>query len=386
MGSSPGDDRHFGPETPLPVLAGQVLVAGFPGVSLPDVLSQASSSGQLGGIILFKRNLTGVGLEALEDLARLIAGFLGTATMPPLVSVDQEGGRVARLGPPILALPPMAELGATFDSELCRRTGRVLGEQLRAVGFNCDFAPVLDIDTNPSNPIIGDRAFGRTAEAVIETALAFGDGLLEAGVIPCGKHFPGHGDTDVDSHLALPRLSHDRRRLDQVELAPFRAARGRLPMLMTAHISFDAIDPDVPATMSHAVLTDLLRGELAYDGVIVSDDLEMGAVRQRMSIPEAACDAIAAGCDALLICSDVDEVGRARAALAARAARDGAFRERLRDAANRFLRVRAIHPPAAHGTVGATLHAALRPEVAMGLEREIAARVLADAASSRPRT
>src|SRR5690606_34075683 len=230
--------------------------------------------GALGGVILFKRNL-----GTLEEIAELVAAIQDAypSGVAPLVSIDQEGGRVARLGAPVVKLPPMRALGERDDADLTRRAARVLGAQLLALGIGVDFAPVLDVDTNPANPVIGDRSFGRDPETVIRHALAFAEGLREAGVIACGKHFPGHGDTDLDSHLALPRIAHDRARLDRVELAPFRAARGKVPTIMTAHVVFDAIDPSVPATLSRAVIEGVLRGELGYDGVIVSDDLEMKA-------------------------------------------------------------------------------------------------------------
>jgi beta-N-acetylhexosaminidase len=220
----------------------------------------------------------------------------------------------------------------------------VLGAQLAALGINVDFAPVLDVDTNPDNPVIGDRSFGRDAETVITHALAFARGLAARGVASCGKHFPGHGDTDLDSHLALPRIAHDRARLDAVELAPFRAARGLVPSIMTAHVVFDALDPGVPATLSRRVITGLLREELGYDGVIVSDDLEMKAVFDRWGVAESAVRAIEAGCDLLLVCSRLELVEEAAEALVARASTDPSFAHRLTEAAARVDRLRAQVP------------------------------------------
>jgi beta-N-acetylhexosaminidase len=212
-----------------------------------------------------------------------------------------------------------------------------------------NFAPVLDVDTNPENPVIGDRAFGHTADAVIDHAFAFAEGLHEGGVLSCGKHFPGHGDTDLDSHLALPTLRHDRNRLDAVELRPFFAAVGRLPSLMTAHVVFDAVDPGVPATMSKAAIGQLLRGEVGFDGAVFSDDLEMKAVTNQHEIEEAGLLAIEAGCDLLLVCSDLDAAARVRETLAAEAGRSTAFEGRLREARSRAdaLRrsIRDLPPP-----------------------------------------
>jgi beta-N-acetylhexosaminidase len=299
----------------------------------------ACARGELGGIILFKRNLRDV-----HDIPRLISKFVEATppALPLLVAVDQEGGRVARLGSPVLQLPPMRRLAALDDPELTEACGRVLGRQLRALGFTMDLAPVLDVDTNPHNPVIGDRSFGSTPEAVVRHALAFARGLgSPGGVLSCGKHYPGHGDTDLDSHLALPRLSHPRQRLDAVELPPFLAARGVLPALMTAHVVFDSVEAGVPATLSSAAVTGLLRGELGFDGVVVSDDLEMKAISAHYGVPQAAVSAVAAGVDSLLICSDTAAVFAAQAALVARAEADSSFRARLEDAAERSVRMRA---------------------------------------------
>lgn len=321
-------------------LAGRVLCAGFPGKDLPQALSARLERDALGGVILFKRNLGGI--EEVAALVRTIVSRSGG--LSPLVAIDQEGGRVARLGAPVVKLPPMRRLGERDEPALTERCGAVLGAQLAALGINVDFAPVLDVDTNPDNPVIGDRAFGRDAGAVITHALAFARGLSAAGVASCGKHFPGHGDTDLDSHLALPRIAHDRARLDAVELAPFRAARGLVPSIMTAHVVFDALDRDVPATLSRRVITGLLREELGYDGVIVSDDLEMKAVFDRWGVAESAVRAIEAGCDLLLVCSRLDLVEEAAGALTDRARRDPAFASRLAEAAGRVDRLRAAFP------------------------------------------
>lgn len=319
---------------PLAQAAGRVLVAGFAAGPVDPVVADMARRGSLGGIILFRRNI-----PSLHSCASLLAEYialhrLGSQT-PPLLAVDQEGGRVARLGAPVIALPPMLEFAAQHAAHEIERTAGILGRQLRTLGFNFNMAPVLDVDTNPDNPIIGDRAFGKTPDDVIARALPFADGLMGAGILACGKHFPGHGDTDLDSHLALPRLPHDLERLRNVELAPFAAAQGRVPAIMTAHVVFEAIDPQVPATLSRAVMHDLLRVELGYDGAIVSDDLEMKAVANHFGAAEAAVMAIAAGCDVLLVCSDVERLKRIHEALIHEAEAKPAFRERLLDAAHR---------------------------------------------------
>ena len=356
----------------LRVLAGQVLVAGFSGKDAPEELLRPCALGELGGIVLFKRNL-----GAMHEVSALCSRFAETAPreFPLLVAVDQEGGRVARLGAPVLKLPPMHALGELGDLDLTERAGTLLGRQLRALGFTMNLAPVLDVNTNPHTPVIGDRAFADSPEQVIEQALAFARGLERpGGVLACGKHFPGHGDTNLDSHLALPRLSHDRDRLDEVELRPFRAAQGTLSAIMTAHVVFDALAPGVPATLAPAVVHGLLRQELGFEGLVLSDDLEMKAIADHYGIEQAACMAIEAGCDALLVCSDLALVERARRALAERARHDRAFAQRLEEAAERCiaLRQRCVPEPV---TDRAALERALCEDEARELSLEIAEHV-----------
>jgi beta-N-acetylhexosaminidase len=326
-------------------MAGNVIVCGFAGLEAPATIHRWLSEQSVAGLILFKRNIDGV-----DQAAALIASCTARSdpALPILVCVDQEGGRVARFGEPVLRLPPMQTLAAAGDTRLTRDAAKVLGRQLRAIGINLDFAPVLDVDTNPDNPVIGDRAFGCTPDVVIEHALTFADGLQDGGVLSCGKHFPGHGDTDLDSHVALPTLRHDRARLDEVELRPFRAAAQRVPSVMTAHVIFEAVDRNVPATMSAAAIGQLLREDLGFEGAVFSDDLEMKAVTKRYSVEEAGVLAIEAGCDLLLVCSDLEAAARLREALAAEASRSSAFHARLTEARSRADalrgRVRALPP------------------------------------------
>jgi len=318
-------------------LAGNVIVCGFAGVEAPPAVHRWLSEEAVAGLILFKRNIVDV-----DQAAALIASCVDgrDTAVPILICVDQEGGRVARFGEPVLRLPTMRTLAAAGDAQLTRDAATVLGQQLRAIGINLDFAPVLDVDTNPDNPVIGDRAFGHTPDTVIEHALAFAAGLHDGGVLSCGKHFPGHGDTDLDSHLALPTLRHDRARLDEVELRPFRAAATRIPSVMTAHVVFEAVDPDVPATMSATAINELLREDIRFDGAVFSDDLEMKAISERYSIEEAGVLAIEAGCDLLLVCSDLEAAARLRETLATEAGRSKQFRARLIEARVRANRLR----------------------------------------------
>lgn len=325
---------------PSILAAGQVLVGGFSGLSVPSVLLEAFAEGSIGGVTFFSRNI-----DTPQQLHTVIAAIEWPDERPPLLAIDQEGGRVARLKSPIVKLPPMRELGHLGDPSLTKRAAALLGNQLRAIGLTMNFAPVLDVDTNPDNPVIGDRAFGTTPEEVVVHARAFAAGLADAGILSCGKHFPGHGDTLLDSHLALPTVKHALARLEAVELAPFRQALD-FPAFMTAHVVFPELDAHRPATLSPHVVGGLLRRDMGYEGVIISDDLEMKAVAKMHSIAESAILAIEAGCDVLLVCSDTDALFDAREQLAAKARKDVGFSARLNDAAERSLRLRRSAPPA----------------------------------------
>lgn len=327
----------------LPQLCGQLLVCGWDGVALPAPLVAALGAGERGGIIAFRRNL-----PQLEQAVRASAAAVGAAPgeLPPFVGIDEEGGRVTRLPSPVHALPPMRQLGARGDPELASRAGTVVAAVVRPLGFCIDFAPVLDVDSNPQNPIIGDRAFSERPDQVAELGIAFARGLEAGGVAACGKHFPGHGDTHVDSHLALPTVAHDLERLLAVELLPFRAAAAAgMAAFMSAHVVYPALDPERPATLSPRIATAWLRDDLGFGGVLFSDDLEMRALADRMAIEQSAVAAVEAGCDVLLVCHDPSLQARAHAALVARARADRGFLARCTEAAERALAARRRFPP-----------------------------------------
>jgi beta-N-acetylhexosaminidase len=331
-------------QLPLTVLCGQLMVGGFHGTMLPSRYARALAEGRRGGAILFKRNIG----DEIGDVAALNVALrdAGNPDMPALIGIDQEGGRVARIGPPALVLPPMRVLGASGDHALVRRVARTQALELAALGFTMNFAPVLDIDTRAQNPVIGDRAFGDDPQNVARLGVAFAAGIDDGGLLACGKHFPGHGDTTSDSHIERPVVAHARARLNAVELVPFvAAANAEIAALMTAHVTYPALDPHAPATLSRAICTKLLRGELGYEGVLVSDDLEMGAIRGALSVEDAAMQAIHAGCDMLLVGEDEDAQDRVHEALVRRAESDSRFRERCAQAAERVLRMRRKRPP-----------------------------------------
>ncbi len=280
---------------------GQLLFAGFEGLELPEDLARLIASGRVGGVVLFARNVGDP-----DQVKSLNAALHACAPedAPLLIAIDQEGGRIQRLRDPWTQWPPMQRLGEADDLELTAAVARALALELSNLGIGLDFAPCVDVDTNPANPIIGDRSFGREPTRVAAHAVPFIRAMQDAGVAACAKHFPGHGDTACDSHLVLPRLDHDLARLHAVELPPFAAAiEAGVASIMTAHVLFPALDAKRPATLSPDVMA-ILREELAYDGVVFSDDLEMKAVADHHR-PKALVDGcLEAGVDSLLVCRD----------------------------------------------------------------------------------
>ncbi len=264
------------------------------------------------GVILFARNMPDrAGLQTLlAELHEFDADLLFT--------IDHEGGRVDRLPAGCTRFPPALILAQKGDPGLVRQVARAQGRELRALGFHINFAPVLDVHSNPANPIIGDRAFGTTPEEVIHNALPYLQGLAEAGILGCGKHFPGHGDTSCDSHLELPRVELDLERLRSLEMQPFaRAISQGLAMMMTAHVVYPALDPRLPASLSPVVIGEYLRSALGFDGIVVSDDLEMKAISDHFGIGQAAALAVEAGSDVVLVCETPDLIRRAHGGLCA---------------------------------------------------------------------
>jgi beta-N-acetylhexosaminidase len=279
--------------------AGQLAIAGFAGHSLPRELGLLAREFDLGGIILFARNV-----EAPEQVAEVAREARSLAKELPLwVSTDQEGGRVARLKSPFTIWPPMLTLGRSGDETLAQRFARALAAELRAVGISLDYTPVLDILTNRQNPVIGDRALAERAEDVAKLGTVIIRTLQEEGIAACGKHFPGHGDTSTDSHHELPIVEHPPDRLERVELVPFRAAiEADVASIMTAHVLIPSLDQERPATLSPRIVDGLLKKKLGYRGLVVTDDLNMKAISAKYGTADAVVAAIAAGCDAVLMC------------------------------------------------------------------------------------
>ena len=347
---------------------GQLVIAGFNGHQVPQELRSIAREFSLGGIVFFARNVADPEqvAEVAFDASRLVPD------LPLWVSVDQEGGRVARLKSPFTEWPPMATLGRSGDERLAERFAKALASELKAVGINLDFAPVLDILTNPANPVIGDRALAGKAEEVARLGVTIIRALQGEGIAACGKHFPGHGDTSTDSHEVLPVVEHDRRRLDAVELIPFKAAIAEnVATIMTAHVLVPALDKQQPASLSTTITTNLLKQTLGFKGVVICDDLGMKAVSATMSLAEASVDAIAAGADAVLLCNSTAEEQMVALEALIRAAESGRLKEsRIDDAfaRQRFIKEQFATPsrpaPVDIKVVGCAEHQAVAEQMA----------------------
>ncbi len=322
--------------TPLHRDVGTVLMVGYEGDDAP--VRKALAEGRAGGVILFARNVA-----SHRQLRELTQRLRQAANRPIPIGIDQEGGRVARLEKAgIPAGPTARQIAQGGNPKDAYQWGIDTGAALAELGINLNFAPVLDVDTNPNNPVIGDRAYGRTPQVVTDFAREAIKGLHRAGVVACGKHFPGHGDTHLDSHHDLPYVSHDPARLEKIELAPFAQLMPVLRSLMTAHVVYPTLDPehpDTPATFSKKILTDRLKGALGFDGVVISDDLEMAAVAANTTPPERAVKALFAGADLLLICRQRQVWESAFYGILEAAKSDGILAERVADAARRVRRV-----------------------------------------------
>ena len=286
---------------------GQLLIAGFYETEAGEEARSYIQDYHVGGLILYGRNVESA--QQLTDLTNGLKALAGDG-IPLFLSTDQEGGMVERMPPEIQKLPN------AYDVSDPAPFGAALGTECAAFGLNTDFAPSLDIWSNPNNTVIGRRAFGSDAETVTQRGLVCLTAMEESGTIPVVKHFPGHGDTDTDSHVGLPVVDKTREELLEMELLPFQAAiDAGAPAVMVGHILMTQIDPDKPATLSSEVVTGLLREELGFDGVVFTDDLTMGAITQNYGLGEAAVLAVEAGCDVLLVCHEAGSVDQVYTAL-----------------------------------------------------------------------
>ena len=282
---------------------GRLLVARIPGLTLDHRSKQALTEGTIGGAVLFRENA-----KDLKQLYDLTSSIIKHSLHVPVLTVDQEGGAVQRFDQVITALPSPMALSACADPDMVQRITKIGAAQLKSLGFNCLLAPVLDVLSNPLNPIIGTRAYSDNPHKVSELGALVAQAIEEAGLIPAGKHFPGHGSTVEDSHTDLAVNAAETRELWRVDLLPFRNILKYLPAILIGHIWLSAVDPDpLPATLSRRVSQGILRDYLNYDGLLVSDDMVMKAITNRWGLPEACVMALEAGIDLLLVCAEIED-------------------------------------------------------------------------------
>ena len=292
---------------------------GFDGDSLPGELAEYLARG-LAGVVLYQRNF-----KSAEHLLEITSAIRQAAGRPVLIGIDQEGGTRFSLKAPFTVWPSPTDLGRLGDVASVERLARAMAIELRAVGCNVNFAPMLDLHSNPESPVTQGRSFGADPQVVARMGAAFDRGLRAGGVLSCAKHFPGHGDAAVDPHLDLPVFGGTMERLESAELVPFATAVGAgAPLVMTAHILLPKIDPDHPASLSRVMLDGVLRRRLGFGGVILADDLGMGAIAKRYGPGEAAVQSLRAGADMAMLCHDWSAVAPAVAAVR-KAKKEGRF-------------------------------------------------------------
>jgi beta-N-acetylhexosaminidase len=332
-------------------------MAGFEGTTLPRGMRELLAQG-LAGVAVYARNFTNI-----EELARLNEEIRAAANGPVLIGMDQEGGTRFSLPAPFTQWPSPSELGALGDENAVREIARAIGRELSAVGCNLNFAPMLDLHINPSSPVTMVRSFGADPALVGGMGAAFLAGHAETGVLGCAKHFPGHGDTFVDPHKNLPAFHGTAERLDQVELVPFAAAiAASVATIMTAHILLPKIDSEFPASLSRTMLTNTLRERMNFQGLILADDLGMGAITKRYTPSEAAVLTFAAGTDIAMLCHESALIPEALAATECALAGGKLSSEEWNRAGERIYRILAtIGPPnkVSLDVVGCAEHQAL---------------------------
>ncbi len=318
---------------------GQMVIAGFEGYEVNDDVRSLIRDYRIGGLILYGGNVQSTGqLLALINWLKLTNS---SYKVPIFISVDEEGGRVSRMPSEFVNIPSMGAIGRVNDSALAYRIGNVTAEMIRSFGFNMDFAPVLDINSNPDNPVIGDRAFGSTPEIVSRLGVQAMLGIRDGGVIPVVKHFPGHGDTSVDSHTALPVVNYDLNRLQNFEFVPFKAAiNNGADAVMVGHILLTRVDPANPSSMSKTVITDILRNQLGFKGVVITDDMTMGAITKNYGLAEAAVKSVNAGSDIVLLSGGYNNEVKVLNALKNAAANGSIPMSRINDSVYRILRLK----------------------------------------------
>ena len=316
---------------------GQMLMVGIDGTEVDDDFKEFAEEYKFGTVILFGKNITSA--EQLVNFTNSIKSTAGD--IPYIIGMDEEGGLVTRLPDDVLSMPAALTIAGSEDTEYCYNAGYQIGTQITSFGLHTGFSPVLDIWSNPDNTVIGNRAYGKTSDDVCKYGIADMLGLKASGAIPVAKHFPGHGDTETDSHYGLPLVTKTKEELWQSELLPFKSAiENGVPMIMAAHILCTELDEKYPASMSKNIITDLLRDEMGFEGVVITDDLTMGAISESYSFGDAAVLSINAGCDILSICFGEDNVKQAFTAIKEAVKNGDITEERINESVRRILKLK----------------------------------------------
>ncbi|ASV70227.1 beta-N-acetylhexosaminidase [Cytobacillus kochii] len=317
---------------------GQMILAGVSGTTMDANANKLISQFHVGGIIFYKYNFE-TPTQVIQLVNQLKVG--NSSSLPLLLGADQEGGRVTRLPGGLVNFPPNKQIGQVNNPEFSYKVGTLLGHELKEFGLNLDFAPVLDINSNPNNPVIGDRSFGNNAEVVSKLGIQTMKGIQSQNVITTIKHFPGHGDTSVDSHLDLPIVNKSLKELKELELIPFeRAINNGSDVVMVAHILLPQLDKTNPSSMSKSVMTDLLRKQLGFTGVIITDDMTMGAITEHYDIGKAAVESVKAGSDIILVGHDYNNVVKIISSLKAAVQNGEISEQRLNESVERIIQLK----------------------------------------------
>ena len=318
---------------------GQLLFLGFQGTVLDEQAMEVIDSYKPGGLIVMGENVKSA--TQLLALVNSLKAESSKSRIPAFISVDEEGGRVSRMPPELKDIPSARTIGKTGSADIANRVGLVIAEELKAFGFNMDFAPVLDIWSNPKNTVIGDRALGTDADTVGRLGVQVMKGLAAAGVIPVVKHFPGHGDTIADSHKELPISESSLERLKSFELKPFAEAYANgADAVMVAHILLPKVDAENPASLSRTFITDILRKQIGFDGIVITDDMTMGAISKNYGLAEAALMSFKAGSDMILVVHGYEDEAAVAEALKNAVQSGEISRDRLDESVYRILKLK----------------------------------------------
>ncbi|WP_085520684.1 beta-N-acetylhexosaminidase [Tuberibacillus sp. Marseille-P3662] len=321
---------------------GQMIIAGISGTTLNAHTKDLMNTYQVGGLIFYANNLETP--QQTIQLLNQIKSKNAQKRLPLLLGVDQEGGRISRLPGDITDLPTNKKIGSINQSQFSYKVGTLLGQELKAFGFNLDFAPVLDVNSNPNNPVIGDRSFGNNPDIVSKLGIQTMKGIQSQNIVPVVKHFPGHGDTSVDSHLQLPKVNKSLKELKRLELIPFtRAVENGADAVMAAHILLPKIDDEYPASMSKKILTGILRKQLNFDGVVMTDDMTMKAITNNFGIGEAAVKSVKAGSDMILVAHDYQKIVSTIDALKAAVQKGTITEKRINTSVKRIIQLKRTY-------------------------------------------